>query len=65
MTASGKLDPTQARLKSHRSPEAAGADRSSLTDVRGRLRLPKRAVMVKNTLSAHLTHNKPAIHPSY
>jgi len=35
---SGKLDPTQERLKYYRSPEAAGADRRDLTDVRGRSR---------------------------
>ncbi len=44
MKVSGKLDPTQARLKSYRSPEAAGEGTTNLTDVSGRLRLPKRAV---------------------
>ncbi len=50
LTVSGKLDPTQAGLKSHRSPEAAASDTRDLTDAGGRLRLPKRAVM-SNSLS--------------
>jgi len=45
MKVSGKLDPTQAGLKSDPSPEAAGPDRQNLNDACGCLRSAKRAVM--------------------
>ncbi len=48
MTKGGKLDPTQAWLRCHRSPEAAGSDNRDVTDVRGRLPWPTRAVKSSN-----------------
>ncbi len=44
MHVSGKLDPNQARLKSHRSPEAAASDTRHLSDAGGRLHWTKQAV---------------------
>jgi len=44
MTVGGKLDPTHAWLRCHRSLEAAGSDNRDVTDVRGRLPWPTRAV---------------------
>ncbi len=65
MKVSGKLDLTQASLKSHPRPEAAGSDRGKPHRC-GRPLTPSEAGCdVEQNLSVALQHNKPTTHPSF